>query len=116
MTNQVFYASIPEPTEFRKDVLLTQKAIIDSLRKHEHIKKLRAEKEMRIGELKKMLAQLKLISGKMKSALPAQAMKRKETVKSAGKHTRKETVQKQSKMDILEDELSKIESKLSSLE
>jgi len=115
MTSQVFYASIPEPTEFRKDVLLTQKAIIDSLRKHEHIKKLRAEKEMRIGELKKMLAQLKLISNKMKSALPAHAVKRKEPAKkSAG--ARKETVQRQSKMDILEDELSKIESKLSSLE
>ena len=114
MSSQSFYASIPEPTEFRKDVLLTQKAIIDSLRKHEHIRALRAEKEMRISELKKMLTQLKVISGKMKSSLPAQAV-RKAPAKSAGKAPRKETVG-QSKIDVLESELSKIESKLSSLE
>ena len=115
MSSQVFYASIPEPTEFRKDVLLSQKAIIDSLKKYEHIKALRAEKEMRIAELKKMLGSLKVIAGKMKAALPAGAVLRKET-KKAGSPVRKEATQRKSKMQVLEDELGKIENKLSGLE
>ena len=109
----VFYASIPSPTEFRKDVLLSQKSVIDSLKKYEHIKTLQTEKEHMIAELKKMLTALKTIANKMKTRLPAQAMKLPHAPKRV---PTKEVVKRKSKMQVLEAELSKIESKLSTLD
>jgi len=116
MTSNVFYASIPDPNEFRKDVLLAQKCVIDSLKKHEHIKVIRAEKEVRISELKKILGSLKTIATKLKTALPAHGLKQKAPKVVHSAPARKEAVQRKSKIQILEDELAKIEGKLGSLE
>ncbi|MBI4145345.1 hypothetical protein HY493_04025 [Candidatus Woesearchaeota archaeon] len=113
-----FYAAIHEPRELRKDVLLSQKSILDSLKKYEHIRAIRAEKEMRAQELRKMLAAVRLVVNQMKTMLPASAVKSKlpETRQAPTPSAKAEARQRKTKLQILEDELAKIEGKLTSLE
>ena len=124
----VFYAGVHSPRELRKDVLVSQKALIDCLKKFEHLRQLRAEKELRIVELRKLLSALKIVSGQLKSRLPANAIKMAPKAKPMPEieyapapvrkapAQRKPTAPARTKLQILEDELAKIESKLSSIE
>ena len=120
----VFYAGVHDPKQLRKDVLVSQKSILDCLKKFEHIRQLREEKEIRIAELKKILSALRIISGQLKMKLPASAManvpqrKLPEPAPMPRKvvHKARPVVMRKTKMDILEEELAKIESKLSSIE
>jgi hypothetical protein len=122
--SHVFYAGVHGPRQLRKDVLVTQKAILDCLKKFEHIRALRQEKELRTLELKKMLNALRVISGQLKTKLPANAIKvaPKKAPEMHEFHApkkqvvRKAPVRQKSKLELLEDELAKIESKLSSIE
>ncbi|HSU72502.1 MAG TPA: hypothetical protein VLJ21_01490 [Candidatus Binatia bacterium] len=121
--SHVFYAGVHEPKQLRRDVLTSQKAILDCLKKFEHIRSLRQEKELRMLELKKMLSALRIISGQLKTRLPANAMKvaphRVEApmpVPVKRSAPRKPAVHQKSKIEMLEDELAKIESKLSTIE
>jgi len=125
--SHVFYAGVHDPKQLRKDVLVSQKAILDSLKKFEHLRQLRAEKELRIAELKKMLSALRIISSQFKTRLPASAIKMAPKPKPLPEPepmpvVRKQPVQKKppvhhkTKLEILEEELARIESKLSSIE
>jgi hypothetical protein len=119
-----FYAGVHEPRELRRDTLLAQKSIIDSLKKFEQLRAIRSEKELRMLELKKILNVLRVIAGGLKSKLPATAMKFKpQPVMSAPKSAApartaraKPAVVHKTKLQLLEEELSKIESKLSSID
>jgi hypothetical protein len=114
----VFYAGIHNPVEIRRDLLLAQKDILDSLKKHEHLRSLRAEKDMMMSEFRKRLGALKLITNKLRSVLPAHAIRAPapEQPRVVSAPARKEVKERKSKLQLLEDELSRIESKLSSLE
>ncbi len=113
----VFYAGIHNPIELRRDLLLAQKDILDSLKKHEHMRALRAEKEMMMGEFRKRLGAIKLIMNKLKSMLPAHAIRAPaDQPRTASAPAKKEAKERKTKLQLLEDELSRIESKLSSLE
>ncbi len=114
--SHAFYAGIHEPRELRKDVLLGQKAILDSLKKYEHIRAIRAEKEIRVLELKKMLSALRLLTGQLKGILPASAIKGKTPEARPSAPMKQETRARKTKLQVLEEELAKIESKLTSLE
>lgn len=127
--SHVFYAGVHEPKQLRTDVLTSQKSILNCLKKFEHIRSLRQEKELRMLELKKMLSALRIISGQLKTRLPANAMHapvrqmplpapepvhREAPVKRVVQ--RKPAVQHKTKLQMLEDELAKIEGKLSNIE
>jgi phosphoenolpyruvate carboxylase len=119
---QVFHVGVSHPTELRRDILLTQKDIVSNLKKYEHVLNIRAEKEMRIAELKKMLTTLKTTVGKINKALPANkvvGMKKSVPVpqKTLPAPVKKPAMPKpKSEMDKLEDELSMIESRLANLD
>ena len=114
----VFYAAVHEPRDLRRDLLMSQKSILDSLKKYEHVRAIRAEKEMRILELKKMLSALRIVTGQLKSRLPANAIKARvpEMKPAPSAPAKKEAQQRKTKLQVLEDELAKIEAKLSSIE
>ena len=122
MKDEAFYAGIHEPKEVRRDLLLSQKDIVDCLKRFEHIKNIRTEKDLRLVELRKLLSALKLIAHKLKSMMPAHAIKTK--VQREEQHesmpisrpAKKEAQQRKTKIQVLEDELAKIEGKLGSLE
>lgn len=118
-----FYAGIHEPKELRRDLLLCQKDVLDCMKRYEHIRSIRAEKEMRLVELKKRLLALKMIINKVKSMMPAHAIKSAPKAQAAEHDeaparapTRKAAQQRKTKIQVLEDELAKIEGKLGTLE
>ncbi len=117
--DHAFYAGIHDPRELRRDLLNCQKTILDSLKKHEQLRSVRAEKEMRMAEFRKMLSGVKLVMGRLKSTLPANMIKakpREPEARPISAPAKKEAQQRKTKLQVLEDELSRIESKLSSLE
>lgn len=119
-TDHPFYAGIHSPKELRRDLLMCQKDVLDCMKRHEHVKNIRAEKEMRLVELKKRLLAIKMIMNKVKSLMPAHAIKTKveraERPEPASAPMKKEAQQRKTKIQVLEDELAKIEGKLTSLE
>lgn len=119
-----FYAGIHEPKELRRDLLLCQKDVLDCMKRYEHIRSIRAEKEMRLVELKKRLFAIKLIMNKVKNMMPSHAIKgipkqpaaeQPETM-PVSKPAKKAAHAHKTKIQVLEDELAKIEGKLGSLE
>lgn len=120
----VFYVGVHNPEEVRKDVLVSIKGVITSLKRYEQFRMLREEKTHTILELRKMLGEIATLNRKLKSAMPKTGMKlnvpvpREAPVEKAPvkKETPKPKAPSKSKLDVLEDELSKIESRLRSLE
>ncbi|MEK6849192.1 MAG: hypothetical protein AABY01_01330 [Nanoarchaeota archaeon] len=120
-TDHPFYAGIHSPKELRRDLLMCQKDVLDCMKRHEHVKNIRAEKEMRLMELKKRLLAIKMIMNKVKSLMPAHAIKARverpeHSDQPVSKPMKKEAQQRKTKIQVLEDELAKIEGKLTSLE
>jgi len=115
MTEDVFYVGVEQPVEVRKDLLLGVKRIITSLKRYEHFRMLREEKMKVIVQLKEIVSEISKANRKLRSTLPKAGLRSVETQRKepVAKAPRKST---RSKLDILEDELSRIESRLRSLE
>jgi len=121
--SEVFYVGIQTPAEIRKDILMSAKSTITSLKRYEQFRILRDEKLSQIVQLKKVLDELASLNRKFRSALPKTGVrpefpaKKEEPERVIRKEVaRKPEAPKRTKMDVLEEELAKIESRLSSLE
>ena len=121
-----YFVGIPGPKAIRKDLLLTSKDLITVLRKMELIENLTQEREAELMSFRKTLAELTKLMKSLKGALPKHKLPRKKAVvqketqtvldKSVPKAKRPVVPKHNPKLDKLENELSKIESKLEELE
>ncbi|MEM3154495.1 MAG: hypothetical protein QW165_02930 [Candidatus Woesearchaeota archaeon] len=121
MEEELFFVGIRDPIEMRKELLISSKNLIDSLRRYEAYKQLKEEKLQHVLALKRVFDELLVLNRKLRGHLPripvkVPALTREEKpAKMPKMMTRMKTVTK-SKIDVLEEELSKIEERLGHLE
>ena len=123
MENELFYVGIRDPIEIRKELLTSSKNLIDSLRRYESYKDLKEQKLRFTIELKRTFDELLVLNKKFRNHLPKVPVRtpevtREEKTMKTAKTTRTAMPVKtqKSKIDVLEDELAKIEQRLGSLD
>ncbi len=106
------YIGLEEPTEFRREVLLCIKDMINALRLHEQYKELRTKKHEQYIKAKQRLQELNILNNKLKRSFPK--IKLKMALKKAPipQITKQKTP---SKLELLEKQLDMVESQISSL-
>lgn len=113
-----FFVGINNPVVIRRNLLSASKELIDSLKKYERYELIRNTKHEYVVELKKILDEAVVLNKKLRSHLPKNSAEEAPKLKPAkiAHKKAKETGSSQAKVDILEQELSKIEGKLDALE
>ncbi len=129
MTQASYFVRIDDPSDLRRQVLENSKLVIESLKRFERIKDIRAERFNEVVRLKQIFSELQELAARLRSSLPQPKMspiiKRKfiakKTVKmpaQTGEPPKAEparAIPRSKDLDKLETELSDIESKLSRL-
>jgi len=117
MEDELFFVGIRDPIDLRKELLNSSKNLIDSLKRYEAYKDIKEEKLMHIMELKRVFDELLVLNKKLRNKLPHIPVKAAPTL---ARETReiptKQSKLPRSKIDVLEEELSKIEERLGTLE
>ncbi len=124
MEEELFFVGIRDPIEVRKELLTSSKNLIDSLKRYEAYKDVKEEKIRHIMELKHVFDELLVLNKKMRNHLPRTPLKappvmreiretREARMPMKGRLPMKMT---KSKIDVLEEELEKIEERLGGLE
>ena len=125
MTQASYFMRISTPSDIRRQILENSKSVIETMRRFEKIKDLRAERYNSIIKLKHLMSELSEIVSRLRSSLPQPKttpfIKRRFTRKAKAAVVAKpaapaKTPKPKSDLDKLETELSEIESKLSKLE
>ncbi|MEM4263570.1 MAG: hypothetical protein QW666_01580 [Candidatus Woesearchaeota archaeon] len=117
-----FFVGIKDPLRTRRDLLSSSKVILDSLKKYDDFVSAREEKQKYIFELKRVIDELMVLNKKLRAHLPKTPLKvpelemQKVKVKGKKAKTVKAETTAKSKLDLLEQELSKVESRLKALE
>ncbi|MBW3019346.1 hypothetical protein KY329_04140 [Candidatus Woesearchaeota archaeon] len=112
MEEDVFYVGVSDPAGLRRDCLLGGKALLDILKRYEVSKELRENKLSYTHELKRVFDEILVLNRKMRSMLPK--VPEAPGIASPVKKNVKTSLPK-THMDILEDELAKIEERLEAL-
>lgn len=112
--NELFYVGIKDPVELRKELLTSSKDIIDSLKRYENYKDLKEKKTEHITELKHVVDELLVLNKKLRGKMPKVPGKMPEIKEDRTPKARPSRAK--TKLDVLEEELSKIEKRLGSLE
>lgn len=114
MEDQLFYVGIPDNVEIRKELLTSSKNLLDGLKRYERYKNIKEQKVAYIVELKRVFDELLVLNRKLRTKLPKTVGTPPPAELKTSKH--KKPKAKKSHLDALEDELSKIEERLESLE
>lgn len=117
-TKEPLYVGIAEPNELRKEILFSSKKIITLLKRKEEFAKLRQEKASYIAKLKELFDSMIVLNRKLRRYMPKENLPRtpvfeKEQFEPPKKE---EAPAPKNTLDILEEQLAKIEEKLSMLE
>jgi polyhydroxyalkanoate synthesis regulator phasin len=124
MEEELFFVGIRDPIELRKELLTSSKNLIDSLRRYEAFKDLKEEKLQNVLELKHVFDELLVLNRKLRNHLPRipvkvpTALKEMQQMREGPKPkvVGKPAKIGKNKIDVLEEELAKIEERLGSLE
>ncbi len=123
-TQATYFVRIDNPSDLRRQILENSKSVIESLKRIEKIRDIRADKYNNIVKLKEILSELFELTSRLRSSLPQPKMSpviKKKVFKKAAEKTQTTAVRpaapkaKSNDLDKLESELSDIESKLSKL-
>lgn len=117
--SELFFVGIKDPLEIRKELLTSSKNLIDALRRYEKYKIIRETKTAHIIELKRVFDELLILNKKLRGKLPKVPIKAPQLGETKIEQKKVKTAVKEvpkSKLDVLEQELSKIEEKLGSLD
>jgi hypothetical protein len=126
----LLFVEIREPSATRRDVLMSTKDVLDALKRYEEYKAVKAEKQKALEQLKKTVDDLLVLNRKLRSRMPKAPVKIPELTlrarpQSRDAREREERIitgpapsvaRPKSKLDILQEELEKIESRLGALE
>lgn len=119
MEDGLFFVGIRDPIELRKELLTSSKNLIDSLKRYEAFKDVKEEKLQHVMELKHVFDELLVLNKKLRNKMPHIPIKAAPPIL---RETREMPVKGRSiklskgKIDVLEEELAKIEERLGSLE
>lgn len=120
---EIYYSPINQPKTVRSSLLNNAKLIVECLKGFNSLKDIRAEKIKYLFELRRLVEELSVLNKKLKekfpktSAKPGDVVPGKIVIKKGEKIIREDVLSSEkNRIQILEEELSKIESKLSSLE
>ncbi len=117
MEDQLFFVGIKDPIELRKELLTSSKNLIDSLRRYEAYKNVKEEKLQYIMELKRVFDELLVLNKKIRGKLPQMPIRTPKVEREMpSQKSGKPTKLSKSKIDVLEEELGKIEERLGGLE
>ena len=107
------FVGITNLVEIRKELLVGTRGTIRLLREYEQYKRLRTEKLQQIVKLYKILTDINALNRKIKNSLPKVAIEEDDVpVATTDKAT---VLRKKTKLELLEEELATIESRLSAL-
>lgn len=112
-----FFVGINDPVFIRRSALLSSKNLIDCLKKYEGLVDLRLRKQNYLVEFKRVVDELLVLNRKLRSHLPKMHLRGKE-VPMRTKIQSKPIASPygHSHLDMLEEELSRVEAKLDTLE
>jgi polyhydroxyalkanoate synthesis regulator phasin len=126
------FVPVNEPDDIRRELLTNNKAVLGALRRYEHYREIRKAKLEAFNELAHTWAELEKLQRKLKSALPKTDLKAQPVQKFtpatiaqrpvAKPEQPKAPIQKpkphehKSKVQLLEEQLAKIEGKLQRLQ
>ncbi len=117
MEENLFYVGIQDPVELRKELLLSSKNLIDSLKRYESYQSVRSEKLQFVLELKHVFDELLVLNKKLRAKLPKVPVKQPALKRELPKPKKTEMKgASRSKLQLLEDELAQVEKRLGSLE
>ncbi len=105
---------IKDPMEVRKELLLGSKDLITSLKKYDEFVHLREAKQKYIEELKIVMDELLVLNKRLRTHLPKTPLKGPRVVRKVEPPKKPKSPRDQ--LDVLERELSRVESRLQALE
>jgi hypothetical protein len=119
----LLFVELKEPSATRRDVLMSTKDVLDILKRYEEYRAVSAEKMRVLGELKQVVDTLQSLNRRIRNKMPkapvAQSQIRdieREKEEKFITGSRPLLARPKSKLDILQEELEKIESRLGALE
>ncbi|MBS3147918.1 hypothetical protein J4219_03465 [Candidatus Woesearchaeota archaeon] len=129
MEQDLFFVGIRDSVELRKELLLSSKNVLDSLRKYEQYKVIKDQKFQYVAELKRVFDELLVLNKKLRGKMPKVPGKtpmlpgakepveeEEQPIKQSQKQPIKmERQEKLSKLDMLEQELARVEERLGRL-
>lgn len=125
---ELLFVELKEPAATRRDVLMATKDVLDCLKRYEEFKQTRMKKEQKVNELKRVVDDLQSLNRRLRSKMPKAPVsvpdlhELKESAaweKEGEKYSRgpgPSAARPKSKLDVLQEELEKIESRLGALE
>ena len=119
MEDELFFVGIRDPIEMRKELLTSSKNLIDSLKRYEAYKSVKEEKQQHILGLKRVFDELLVLNRKLRGKLPRTPLKAPTVTREEKRptaRTAKPMKAAQNKIDVLEEELARIEERLGGLE
>ena len=117
MDETLFFVGVKDHVEVRKELLISSKNVLNSLKRYEMFMQVKEEKARVENELQRVFDELLLLNKKLRNHLPKVPIKG--GVEDSPQQPRKEEPKISSQkgnMDILEEELARVEKRLSSLE
>jgi hypothetical protein len=119
MEEQPFFVGVRNPTEMRKDILVTSKDIIMSLKNYEQINDIRTQKVEMTSALKDRVKEAKMLLNQLVALVPKTKLHAKPDKQIKRKLEKDIVMVKKdanSELDKLERELADIENKIGGLE
>jgi len=114
---QVFFVHLENAHQMRRSLLGAAKGVLSSLRKAESVRAIRAEKLECILQLKKKLDELQTLGRKLRNILPKTNMKPElPRIREMPKAAEMPQVPRKNKLEMLEEELAKVERTLTEIE
>ena len=111
MEQNEYFAQVPDPQEVRKSLLSSSRQIIQVLQRMERIKQLRIAKLESINKVRNTNKEIRLLITKLKKEFPSTGMRIPTSPEKPAKTKRI----RGNELQELENELKKIESKISQL-
>jgi hypothetical protein len=123
VNTEEFFVGLHNSLDVRRNILESSRDMIHTLQSYQKISEVREEKFRRVQQFKTVMEELKLLTNKLNKALPKVQIKEvetraKETFEKKQRAPKVEVSSKSSISDLekLEEELSKIEGRLSRLD
>ncbi|MEM4282302.1 MAG: hypothetical protein QXU88_02330 [Candidatus Woesearchaeota archaeon] len=119
---ETFFVGIPEAKELRKELLLSVKSLLETIKAEDEFRQLREQKQATAAEFKSVLDELAKASKRLKSKFPRLAGRKPvlpsykpEPVKPQ-EEEKPSPKPRKSKLELLEEELAEVEQRLKELQ
>lgn len=122
MAEDPFFVGVPRAVSLRRELLMSSKDILTSLKRHEVLKEIRKAKVEAFFELRTVMEELMVLNRKLRGALPKTSMKpalKRPSEKMPPRPMdmpKKTEPKKPDQLDVLQDAMSRIEQQLRDLE